>query len=81
MNQTSLPPFDIGEHHLFVLTLKRIVQQDRLILEWSGSVVPLIEGQGIFIKLYMQDLVMRSEIEMDNLLLNAKSCQHTYSMK
>ena len=48
MNQTSLPPFDIGEHHLFVLTLQRIVQQDRLILEWSGSVVPLIEGQGIF---------------------------------
>ena len=48
MNQTSLPPFDIGEHHLFVLTLKRIVQQARLILEWLGSVVPLIEAQGIF---------------------------------
>ena len=80
MNQTSLPPFDIGEHHLFVLTLKRIVQQARLILEWLGSVVPLIEAQGIFHQAIYTGFI-RSEIEMENLLLNAKSCQDTYSMK
>ena len=46
-NQTSLHPFVDDEHHLFVLTLKMIVQQDNLILEWPGSPEPLIEVQDI----------------------------------
>ena len=47
MDQTSLHPFDVGEHHLFTLTEKMITWQDNLILEWPGSPMPLIKVQDI----------------------------------